>query len=200
MLRVSVIAVAAAVALAACGSDESPPEPVAQAEGGLTAETEVIETETLETEALLAETEALLAETEALLAETAIEAETEALEAELVAIEAELDALEAELDVLAELEAMMEGDLAILGEPSELLAYDTDCAAGMVLAAGEGCVVDGLGHFYVDDGGELGHFNTEAFAGADGMSSLSISTGTIDDYGFAAANNDDGTWTITAVP
>ena len=176
MLRVSVIAVAAAVALAACGSDESPPEPVAQAEGGLTAETEVIETETLE---------------------------TEALEAELVAIEAlnaELDALEAELDVLAELEAMMEGDLAILGEPSELLAYDTDCAAGMVLAAGEGCVVDGLGHFYVDDGGELGHFNTEAFAGADGMSSLSISTGTIDDYGFAAANNDDGTWTITAVP
>ncbi len=170
MLRVSVIAVAAAVALAACGSDESPPEPVAQAEGGLTAETEVIETETLETEALLAETEA---------------------------IEAETEALEAELDVLAELEAMMEGDLAILGEPSELLAYDTDCAAGMVLAAGEGCVVDGLGHFY---GGELGHFNTEAFAGADGMSSLSISTGTIDDYGFAAANNDDGTWTITAVP
>lgn len=172
------------------------------------------ESATVDTEAVAAQESSPDAGQEAELATVDADAvtETEALpEAEqepLVTIDpatiAEIDAQAAEAEALAELESMM-------SDSGSLAAYDTDCAVGAVFAIGDGCVVEGVGHFYVEDDGQdgsLGTFSTDAWPDAEGYSTVSTSTSEIkvDEYSdepddqFGAINNEDGTWTVTALP
>ena len=135
------------------------------------------------------------------------EQDREALEQEQGAVEQE--AFERELAELEQdLERLMEQDpAAALAELEELLgmvdysAFAAACELGAVFAVGEGCHVVGVGHFFVDENG-WGVFDTDNYPDAEGLTrTLSGNTSVSGPNDrFTAESNDDGIWTITALP
>ncbi len=114
--------------------------------------------------------------------------------------EAELAELEAELeDLLAEAEAG--GDLAEAGgdRRARFSAYDdTPCVTGATFSEGEGCVVEGVGHFYVDATSGWGEFSTYAWPEADGNYTENNSNRSLTSVGVLAYHDDDiDAWLIT---
>ena len=113
-------------------------------------------------------------------------------EAALAELEAEFEDLLAEAE--AEAEAGAGGD-----RRARFSAYDdTPCVTGATFSEGEGCVVEGVGHFYVDATSGWGEFSTYAWPEADGNYTENSSNSSLVSVGVLAHHDDDiDAWLIT---
>ena len=106
------------------------------------------------------------------------------------------DLTPAEEAALAELEAEFEDLLAEAGAGGDrrarFSAYDdTPCVTGATFSEGEGCVVEGVGHFYVDATSGWGEFSTYAWPEADGNYTERRSNSSVESVGVLAQHDED---------
>ena len=127
----------------------------------------------------------------------------EAVTADVEAARDEGDLTSAEEAALAELEAEFEDLLAEAGAGGDprarFSAYDdTPCVTGATFGEGEGCVVEGVGHFYVDATSGWGEFSTYAWPEADGNYTETRSNSSVESVGVLAQHDEDiDAWLIT---
>ena len=127
----------------------------------------------------------------------------EAVTANVEAARDEGDLTPEEEAALAELEAELEDLLAEEGAGDDrrarFSAYDdTPCVTGATFSEGEGCVVEGFGHFYVDTTSGWGEFSTYAWPEADGNYTERSSSGSLESVGVLAHHDEDiDAWLIT---
>ncbi len=127
----------------------------------------------------------------------------EAVTANVEAARDEGDLTPEEEAVLAELEAELEDLLAEEGAGDDrrarFSAYDdTPCVTGATFSEGEGCVVEGAGHFYVDATSGWGEFSTYAWPEADGNYTENNSNRSLTSVGVLAQHDEDiDAWLIT---
>ena len=99
----------------------------------------------------------------------------------------------------------------------EVLVYGTPCSVGDTFDTGEGCHIVGHGHFYVNENG-FGVFTPDAYTVHGDAYGETTATPSLDEAldevfyetsiarparpgdRFAAETNDEGTWTVTALP
>ena len=127
----------------------------------------------------------------------------EAVTADVEAARDEGDLTPEEAAALAELEAEFEDPLAEAGAGGDprarFSAYDgTPCVTRATFAEGEGCVVEGVGHFYVDATSGWGKFSTYAWPEADGNYTEISSNSSVESVGVLAQHDEDiDAWLIT---
>ena len=129
----------------------------------------------------------------------------EAVTADVEAARDEGDLAPEEEAALAELEAELEDLLAEEGagaggdRRARFSAYDdTPCVTGATFSEGQGCVVEGVGHFYVDTTSGWGEFSTYAWPEADGNYTENSSNSSLVSVGVLAYHDEDiDAWLIT---